>query len=98
MLGLVTAAIAGARPFILAGAQGGHLIGLLTERGITNRFLHEVRQELQPGTSALVLLARSYPERRRQVVERLRMWSPRVVQSDLPPEVEQAIEEALRSG
>jgi hypothetical protein len=49
-----------------------------------------------PGTSVLVLLGRSDAERRRQVVKRLGGWNPQILQSDLPPEMEQAFEEAVQ--
>jgi uncharacterized membrane protein len=94
--GLLTAAITGTMPFIMASTIGGRLLGRLTDNGITNRFLKDVQKGLEPGTSVLVLVGRSDPERRRKVLDRLRGWNPRILQSDLPPEMEQAFEEAVQ--
>jgi uncharacterized membrane protein len=96
VLGLVTAAVTGTMPFILAGTLSGRLLGRLTDHGITNKFVKEISKELQPGTSALVLLARSEPERRMKVVERLRIFAPKILESDLPPELEQELEQLMR--
>jgi uncharacterized membrane protein len=95
--GLVTAAITGTMPFILAGTVVGKLIGKLTDHGITNKFLKSLKNELQPGTSVLVLFARSDQERRSKVMERLRTFGPKVLDSDLPPELEQELERNLQS-
>jgi uncharacterized membrane protein len=101
VLGLVAAAVTGTMPLIMAGTLGGRLLGRLTDHGITDKFTKDVGKELQPGTSALLLLARAdaehpQPERRRKVIERLRQWSPRVLESDLPPELEEELNAALQ--
>jgi uncharacterized membrane protein len=95
LAGLVVAAITGTMPFILAGTVGGALIGKLTDHGITNKFLKQVGQQLRPGMSVLVILGRSDPERRRKVVERLRVFRPTIVQSDLPPWLEDELDREL---
>ena len=96
--GLVTAAITGTMPFILAGTLGGKLIGRLRDDGVTNKFLKKVTEELQPNTSCLVLYARSDPERRKQVVERLGAFRPKVLESDFPPEIEKEFNDAMQAG
>jgi len=93
--GLVAAAITGTFPFILAGTLGGRLVGRLMDEGITNTFIQGVKQELQPGTSALIVLGESDPERRRVITERLRVLDPRVLESDLPPELQQQLEDEI---
>jgi uncharacterized membrane protein len=95
--GLLAAAVTGTLPLILAGTVAGRLIGRLTDHGVTDRFLRAVKGELHPGTSALIVVARSDPERRKRVAERLCSFNPKVLQSDLPPEVEQQIEAELRA-
>jgi uncharacterized membrane protein len=80
----------------MAGTLGGKLLGKLTDHGVTNSFIEKVGKEIQPGTSALLLLAHAEPEQERRVVERLRQWQPRVLESDLPPEVEAEINSALQ--
>ena len=101
VMGLVAAAVTGTMPFVMAGTLCGRLVGRLTDHGITNKFTKDVGRELQPGTSAVLLLAHAdaehpEPERRRKVIERLRPWSPRVLESDLPPELEEALNEELQ--
>jgi uncharacterized membrane protein len=101
VLGLVAAAVTGTMPLILAGTLGGRLLGRIGDHGITNKFTKDVGKELQPGTSALLLLAHAdaehpQPERRRKILERLRQWSPRVLESDLPPELEAELNAALQ--
>ena len=84
-------------PLILAGTLGGALVGKLTDHGITNTFVKGVGQQLQPGSSALVILARSDPERRQRVVERLRPFHPKILESDLPAGLERELEQALQA-
>jgi uncharacterized membrane protein len=96
VMGLVAAAVTGTMPFIMAGTLGGKLLGKLTDHGVTNAFTKKVAKEIRPGTSALLLLAHSDPEHQGKVVERLRQWNPRVIESDLAPELEQELNEALQ--
>jgi len=49
-----------------------------------------------PGTSALVMKARSDPERRKRIAERLSVFGPKVLESDLPPELEREINSELQ--
>ena len=95
-MGLVVAAITGVMPFILGATIGGRLIGRLRDHGITNEFVKDVSTHLQPGTSVLILLARSDAARRERVFERLRAAKPTVLESDLPPDLEQSLQQALR--
>lgn len=85
---LVASALTGTAPFVLVGTAVGRVIGRLNVHGLTNRFVQGVGRELRPGTSALILLVRSNGPHRNQVVERLRAWQPRILESDLPPELE----------
>jgi uncharacterized membrane protein len=59
--------------------------------GITNRFVKGVTKELRPGTSVVILSARSDAKRRQGVVERLRTAQPKILESDLPEELEQDV-------
>jgi len=95
LAGLVTAAVTGTFPFILAGTVGGWLVGKLTDHGITNSFVAKVKKELGPGTSALILLARSDAERRTKVIERMQPFKPKIIESDLPDDVEREITKAI---
>ncbi len=95
VIGLIGAAVTGIFPVILGATVAGRLLGRLTDHGVTNRFLNDVKTELQLGTSALVVYAQSDPERRKQIIERLQPFSPKVLQSDLPPEVAEEIRRAF---
>ena len=95
LAGLVSAAVTGVFPFILGATVAGHLVGTLTDSGITNTMIKDVKKHLQPGTSCLIVFGSSDPERRQVVADRLRPLGPKVLESDLPPDVEHAIQKAL---
>ncbi len=93
--GLVAAAVTGTMPFILAGTLAGRLVGRLMDHGITHKFVKDLKPELQPGTSALIVQATSDPERRQEVEKRMQGFGAKILESDLPPEVEQEIESEI---
>lgn len=93
--GLVTAAVTGTFPFILAGTLGGWLVGKLTDHGITNSFIARVKKEVGPGKSALILFARSDDERRAKVIARIEPFKPKIIESDMPAEVEREVMRAF---
>ena len=95
LAGLLTAAVTGTLPFILAGTLGGWLVGKLADHGITNSFIAKVKKEVGPGTSALILLARSDDQRRGKVLERLEPFKPKIIESDMPEDVEHEVTRAL---
>ena len=69
--------------------------GKLTDHGIANSFIAKVKKEVGPGTAALIVLARSDDERRGKAIERLEVFKPTIIESDLPDEVEREITKAL---
>jgi uncharacterized membrane protein len=93
--GLVAAAVTGTMPFILAGTLAGRLVGRLKDHGITRKFVKDLKEQIQPGTSALVLLGASDPDRRQAVEERMRGFGAKILESDLPPEVQEEIESEI---
>ena len=95
--GLITAAVTGTLPFILGGTLAGRLIGRLRDDGITNKFLKKLQDEVQPNTSALIVYARSDKERREQVVKRLAVFNPKILESDLPAELEKELSDSIRA-
>ena len=95
--GLITAAVTGTLPFILGGTLAGRLIGRLRDDGITNKFLKKLKDEVQPNTSALIVYARSDKERREQVVKRLAVFNPKILESDLPAELEKELSDSMRA-
>jgi hypothetical protein len=82
-------------PFVLAGTLGGRLIGKLTDHGITSKFITDLKLELQPGTSGLIVLGSSDPERRQKIKERMHGFGGRIFESNLPPEVQEEIESEI---
>lgn len=95
VVGLIAAAVTGTIPFVLAGTLAGRLIGKLTDHGITRKFIRDLKQELQPGTSGLVLLGSSDPERRHKIEERMQVFGGRIFESDLPPGLQEEIENEI---
>ena len=95
--GLVAAAVTGTFPFILGGTIAGKLIGKLSDDGITDKFLKSLQKELQPNTSILVLYASSDPERRKKIAPRLATLDPKLLESDMPPDLEREIEEEMKA-
>ena len=95
LLGLVTAAITGTFPFIIAGTLAGRLVGKLMDHGVTNKFIKTVKNETAPGNSALIVLGESDPERRQKISERLQTFGAKVVESDIPPEMREGIEKDI---
>jgi len=90
--GLIAAAVTGTMPFVLAGTLAGRLIGGFTDHGITRKFIMDLKQELRPGTSGLVLLGSSDPERRHKIEDRMQGFVARILESNLPPELQEEIE------
>lgn len=93
--GLVTAAITGTVPFILAGTLAGRLVGKFTDHGITNAFIKDVKKEVQPGTSCLMVFGTSDSQHRATIVEHLRTFNPRMIESDLPAELQADLDQEL---
>ena len=95
LLGLVAAAVSGTMPLILGGTLAGRLVGKLMDHGITHRFVKNLKSEVEPGTSALVMLGESDPERRQEIIEHLQEFGPKILESDLPPDVQHEIESEI---
>jgi uncharacterized membrane protein len=97
VLGLVTAAITGTFPFIIAGTLAGRLVGRLMDHSVTNKFIKTVKNETKPGSSALIVLGESDPERRQKISERLQTFGAKVVESDIPSEMREGIEKDIQT-
>ena len=75
------------------GAGLGAVMGRVTRTGIDRQFRDQVRDLLEPGTSALFLVVdRVTPDR---AVERLRRFGGIVLKSSLSKQDEQELQEAL---
>lgn len=75
------------------GAAMGAATGSLADVGISDEFIARLRQQIQPGTSALFLLSRE------AVIERVgpefEKLHPQLIESNLDPEDEQKLREVF---
>ncbi len=75
----------------VVGAVGGAISGALTDIGIDDRFINQIREQVQPGTSALFLLsATEAPDR---VAEALSQYNPTLLSTNLSREQEEKLRE-----
>ena len=78
------------------GAGLGALMGKMTKGAIDKEFQSQVRDLVQPGTSALFLIVEQVtPDK---AVEALSRFGGTVLKSSLPKETEEQLQEALHSG
>jgi uncharacterized membrane protein len=78
---------------IAIGAALGATIGAMLDRGVSDRFVDEVKTTLRPGRSALFLVVRaSYAD---ATMAALRQFHGDVIQSSLDSEAEEALRQAL---
>ncbi|BEL03787.1 DUF1269 domain-containing protein [Actinoplanes sichuanensis] len=78
------------------GAGLGALTGKLAKGAINKEFQERIRDELQPGTSALFLVVEAVtPDK---AVEALSQFGGTVLKSSLPKETEAELQEALHGG
>jgi uncharacterized membrane protein len=78
------------------GAGLGALTGKLAKGAINKEFQQRIRDELQPGTSALFLVVEAVtPDK---AVEALSRYGGTVLKSSLPKETEAELQEALHGG
>ncbi|MBO3739222.1 DUF1269 domain-containing protein [Actinoplanes flavus] len=78
------------------GAGLGALTGKLTKGAINKEFQERIREQLQPGTSALFLVVESVtPDK---AVEALSKFGGTVLKSSLPKETEAELQDALHGG
>lgn len=97
-LGIAVAAVTGVTPLILAGTLAGQVVGRLTDHGITKQMMKPIADALTPGTSALFGLGRAASDAdRERIIERVRHFHPKIVQTSVSPELRQQIETLLDS-
>jgi uncharacterized membrane protein len=78
------------------GAGLGALTGKLSDYGIDDKFAKQLAATMQPNTSAIfVLVRRSTPDK---VVPELARFGGTVMQTSLPKETEDKLQEALKQG
>ena len=93
--GLIAGAVTGTLPFPMSGTLAGRLISILMDHGITHKFVKDLKQEVQPGTSALLLLGAADPERRQRIEERMNEFGAKVLTAHLPAEILEQIESEI---
>jgi uncharacterized membrane protein len=93
--GLIAGAVTGTLPFPMSGTLAGRLISRLMDHGITHKFVKDLKQEVQPGTSALLLLGAADPERRQRIEERMNEFGAKVLTAHLPAEILEQIESEI---
>jgi len=79
---------------IAVGAGGGALIGKVLERGVDGKFVKDVGEELQPGTSALFITGRG--SNHEAVLRTLEPFKGNVYQTNLSSELEDELRRVLR--
>jgi uncharacterized membrane protein len=75
------------------GATAGALAGSLTDAGISDRFIREVREKVTPGTSALFLLSSDAVYDR--LAEELQTFDAELISTNLSNEQESQLREAF---
>lgn len=80
---------------LLLGVVGGGLIGAATDMGISRKFVKEVSDELQPGSSALFVIVRDADPS--LALAALREYEGKVYHTTLDPEAEKQVRKALKS-
>ena len=78
---------------LVIGALGGALGGDLAGMGIDGRFIHDVSESMQPGTSALFLMVKE--DDPGAVVAALDPFEGQVYHTSLPQDVEDKLRQAL---
>lgn len=93
LLGLLIGGIIFPVAGLLVGALTGALVGSTVDLGIDKKFVEEVSQELQPGTSAIFFIVReANPE---VAVAALKPYEGKVLHTSLPPETEKELRRIL---
>jgi uncharacterized membrane protein len=94
LLGLMLSIIAFPVAGLLLGAGGGALIGRAMDLGVDGNFVKEVSESLQPGTSALFVLAHdANPAAIRAALEG---HHGTIIQTTLSSEAEENLKKALK--
>jgi uncharacterized membrane protein len=93
LLGLLIAGIFFPIGGLVVGAVGGALVGKLVDTGVDNKFVKEVSEDLEPGTSALFFIVREgNPE---VAAAALKPYKGTVRHTSFPPEAEQELRRIL---
>ena len=78
---------------VAVGAAVGGAFGALLDRGVSGKFVDDVKQTLQPGRSALFLVVKD--THAGPVIAAVRDFKGEVIQTTLDEEAEEALRQAL---
>lgn len=78
---------------LILGLASGALVGRTMDLGVDGKFVKDVGEQIQPGTSALFVLTRQ--ENAAAVLAVLRQFQGKVLQTTLDTDAEEALRQAL---
>lgn len=79
---------------MIVGGAGGALVGKLADMGVDQKFVKQVSDDLQPGSSALFILVRDAVSN--AALAAFRPYKGTVYHTTLPGEVEEELRHALK--
>ena len=80
---------------LLLGGIGGAIVGKVAAMGIDKKFVNEVKEKMEPGTSALFLLVRD--ANANAAIAALRPYEGTVYYTTLDPEAEEELRHVLKT-
>ena len=89
LLGLLIASVFFPIGGLVLGALGGALVGKMAGTGVSQKFIDEVTEELQPGSSAIFFIVRG--DDPNPTVAALSQYKGKVLQTSLPEEAEETL-------
>jgi uncharacterized membrane protein len=98
VLGLLLASVFFPIGGIVIGAIAGGLIGASTDMGISHKFVNEVKEELQPNSSALFVIVRDADPAIALSALRQHKGTGKLYQSTLAQEDEEQLRKAIEKG
>ena len=93
LLGLLLASVFFPIGGLVLGAIGGALLGKMADTGVSQKFVKEVTEDLQPGSSAIFFIVRG--DDPNPTVAALREYNGKVLQTSLPEEAEDTLRREL---
>jgi uncharacterized membrane protein len=80
---------------LLLGGIGGAIVGKVADMGIDKKFVNEVKEKMEPGSSALFLLVRD--ANANAAIAALRPYEGTVYYTTLDPEAEEELRHVLKT-